>query len=197
MKNMYKLDKNDLRDPIIKRVLEASFPGYTGRNITIELTNTFRLDQSWFEGSRTTWRAVTRDGKLLDPGLSFSSGIFNNPIANQFIDIPVNTIIVQHIIFQGKDLGLYVLIRPDEFNKDILPITEDINEYEKIVLEHTRSLKSSYGGIKNYRFYEANRKTNITLENWNNAIETCITKGLLAKNKAITPKGYNAISGGN
>jgi hypothetical protein len=71
---------------------------------------------------------------------------------------------------------------------------EELTNNEKIVLYFTRSLKSSYAGISNYRFHEAHRQHNISLEDWNAAKESLIQKGLLAKNSSITVKGKNAIN---
>jgi len=77
----------------------------------------------------------------------------------------------------------------------LLPEPQELTEDEITVLLYTRSLKSSYAGIKNYRFYEAHNRTGITSEQWEKAKENCIRKRLLRKNGSITPKGRNAISG--
>ena len=70
-----------------------------------------------------------------------------------------------------------------------IPLTND----EMIVLIATRSLKSSYAGIPDYRFREANRQRGITLEQWNVAVAALQQKGLLNKAKAITIKGKNIV----
>jgi len=189
------LEKNEVfGNEVTKRIIKATFPEYAGNQFKIRLAETFIPDSSWEGGSRTKWKLVTRDGKLLDPGLTFSSGPFNPKSAFQPQQIPKNSIIVTHTYFQGKDLGIEILIRPDEYDTFQLKPSGEITPEEKIVLKYTSSLKSSYGGIKEYRFYEASRKEGITREKWYSAIDTCISKGLLTKGKAITVKGRNALN---
>jgi len=68
-----------------------------------------------------------------------------------------------------------------------------LSKDELIVLVATRSLKSSYAGISNYRFHSASGQLGITLDRWNAAKESCISKGLLNKAGAITTAGKNAV----
>jgi len=133
---------------------------------------------------------------MIDPGpLFMASGPFNPRGASECVPIPKNTLVVQHEHFQGHDMGLRVLVRPDEFDTLSLPIKEEVNENEHIVLLATSSLKSSYAGISDYRFHEANRKHDISREDWNKAVASLQDKGLLNKAKAITTKGRNIVEG--
>lgn len=71
----------------------------------------------------------------------------------------------------------------------VSPITR--NMY--IVLVATRQYKSFYAGKKQYRFYQANCATGITIEEWTAAKNQCIDKKLLNKRGALTNKGkYHA-----
>ena len=67
------------------------------------------------------------------------------------------------------------------------PFTAD----ERTVLIATKSLKSSYGGVSNFRFHEANRSTGITLDRYNTAKSTLIGKKLLNAAGAVTIEGRN------
>ena len=91
---------------------------------------------------------------------------------------PINTLIT--IYLNQEDLA------------PLLPSKQEITEDEKIVLHYTKSLKSTYAGIKNYRFYEANREKGITLERWDRAKNNLISRELLNKRGAITDEGRNA-----
>lgn len=62
-----------------------------------------------------------------------------------------------------------------------------------MVLAATRGLKSSYAGIKNYRFHAARESTGITEPEWNQAKDACMAKGLLNRAGAISDDGRNAI----
>lgn len=76
---------------------------------------------------------------------------------------------------------------------DLIPPKPALAWAESVVLAATRSLKSSYAGIKNYRFYEAHERTGITETEWDSAKAVCIQKGLLNRAGAITDDGRNAI----
>lgn len=66
-----------------------------------------------------------------------------------------------------------------------------LSDDERTVLRYTQSLKSSYAGIKNYRFSESNRETGITLERWDAAKKNLIAGKFLNAVGAITDKGRN------
>ena len=84
-------------------------------------------------------------------------------------------------IYMHADNAPAQLAAPEDYDRDML-----------IVLTATKSLKSSYGGIKNYRLHEAKRDTDIDEARWAAALERCQQAGLLRKNKSITPAGRNA-----
>ena len=60
------------------------------------------------------------------------------------------------------------------------------------VTHATCSLKSSYGGVSNYRFHEARRYTGITAERYEAAKASLIARKLLNKAGAVTVEGQNA-----
>ena len=74
-----------------------------------------------------------------------------------------------------------------------LPPSSEIDWAGKVVLVATRSIKPSYGGISNYRFYTANRETGITQEAWDAAKQFCINRKLLKSSSAITDEGRLAV----
>ena len=189
----YYLDRTQLKNPVLIKILNATFPEYKGRTIRVSTGDVFYPDQSWSGGSRTIWKLVSRDGRVFDPGSTYSSGLFNPKEAFNPVKIPPQCFIVKHSIFCGRDMGITILVRPEEFDTGMLPLPEELSANEMIVLIATRSLKSSYAGISNYRYHEAHDQTGITLEDWNSAVQSCIDKGYLTKNKSITPKGKNQV----
>jgi len=187
----YYLSTDEINLPIIQKIIKGTFPDYNGRKISIRVAKSFVPDQSWSGGSRTIWKLVRMDGKVYDPGHSLSSGPFNSPQAFTHFDIPDGCMIVQHSIFCGKDTGISILVK----KMDLLPLDyPDLTNDEIIVLIATKTYKSSYAGVSNYRFHEAKRQCGITLDRWETAMKSLMDKKLLAKNKAITPKGRNACN---
>ncbi len=106
---------------------------------------------------------------------------------------PEGVVCVERMIFRGKDLGIRIYVRPANAAK-LLPMQVDLTKDEKTVLSYTTKLKASYGGIKNYRFVEANRDKGITLPEWEKAKADLIQRKLLNRAGAITNKGRNALS---
>ncbi len=69
-----------------------------------------------------------------------------------------------------------------------------LTDNENIVLIATRMYKSSYAGIKNYRYHEANNNTQINIDDYNEAKLSLIDKRLLNKAGAITKLGKSIVS---
>lgn len=163
--------------------------GYTGNAFQIRGHLNYRLDNYWSEGSITKAALVSREGLQV----AFPSGKTKNPMnpeAHQQFEIPPGHFVVEHRIYRGKDMGIRFVIRPDELDTFMLPAADSgLTEDEKIVIVFTQSLKSSYGGVSNYRFHEANRKYKITSDRWEAAKASLISKKLLNKAGAITQEG--------
>ena len=170
--------------------------GYRGCKYQANITEILSLsNMQWDGGSRNSYMAInlaTGEQKPLSDPRPWPQNMSALP------DYPMKSgvVVAQHIIFCGKDLGIRFHVHPDDVTK-LLPDNSDsaLTQQEKVVLAYTQSLKSSYGGIKNYRFVEANRKEAITLEQWEQAKTTLIASGHLRKNGAITPTGRNVDTG--
>jgi hypothetical protein len=107
-------------------------------------------------------------------------------------ELPLGIIIVKHSIFMGKDSGITIFANESDL-ANMLPPKVELSKDEKTVLKYTASYKSSYAGIKNYRWHEANRDLGISLEEWEEAKEKLIEKKMLNKRGAITVSGRNAV----
>jgi len=106
--------------------------------------------------------------------------------------LPPGIVIVKHSIFCGKDTGITIYANANEL-VPLLPAKAELTSHENTVLTFTRSYKSSYAGVSNYRFYEASRATGIKIDEWNAAKAALIERKLLNKAGAITPAGRNAV----
>jgi len=109
------------------------------------------------------------------------------------VKLPAGFVAVKHTIHCGKDLGLTFYVSPESSPMFVTAPVEDVTEDQKIVLAYTRSRKSSYAGIPDYRFHEA-RSKGITRDRWDAAKSECIARGWLNKAGAITNDGRNVIA---
>lgn len=178
--------------PEVRTLVARAFPGYNGTKFKVEpFSGPMRLTSYWSGGSIDYWKIVRlTDGK--------TAGVPENgtpfmPELKECASLPENCCLVRHTIFCGKDMGCTVYVRPENLTP-MLPAVPVLTRNEQIVLAATAGLKSSYGGIKNYRFHEAHEITGITESEYEHAKGSCIAKGLLNKAGAITGEGRNAIN---
>jgi hypothetical protein len=103
---MYTLNIND--DQLIKNVCVAAFPGYNGRKVQINYNcKSVNMRSYWDEGSKSDFVVLRlQDNKALNvpPG----HPVFNHISGVDNFSIPENFVVVEHIIFCGKDLGLRI-----------------------------------------------------------------------------------------
>lgn len=181
-------------DETARKIAGASFPDYTGKKFKLQVhdSGTMNLTSYWDGGSRDYF-AVLRleDMKCLPVP---QNGTPFDPYGNG-IEVPLpgpGFAVIEHSIFCGKDSGITIHVHSSNA-APLLPKTEDITWAEKVVLSATRSLKSSYAGIKDYRFSEAQKDTGITRADWDTAKTALIEKRLLNAAGAVTVDGKNAI----
>ena len=109
--------------------------------------------------------------------------------------------VVNHSMFCGKDMGLTFYLHPENATK-LLPAPVELSEHEKIVLDATAGLKSSYQGKDRYQMCAENAaysclsrgesKPFMSRAEWEATKQSLIGKGMLNKAGAITVKGRNA-----
>ena len=177
-------------DPTVAAIIAASFPGFTGKNITAIPTEQITFwGTNWDSGYRRQYRAVELSSMRTvavqkDQNWMMGSDSHKTPIA-----IPPNCVVVVLVDSRCKQ---YVEIHAHQSTiNPLLPAPLDLTREEKIVLHYTRFLKSSYGGISNYRYQEGGRRYGLTLASWEQAKASLIDKKLLNKAGAITVDGRN------
>jgi len=175
---------------IVSRILSIAGMSYRGTQVEVNEFKGTRLDSAWCDGSRTTLAIVNyATGKAAPVP---ENGTMFCPSIGELTSLPDNCLVVKHRIFRGKDMGIELLV-PASFLAKLLPDTPTLTPEQMVVLYATRSLKSSYGGIPNYRFHQAHEETGITKEQWEQAKGELIDARLLNKAGAITPSGRNAV----
>lgn len=181
----------DRNEPTIKAICQAV--GYYGRSIEIRTTESVTLDGAyWSGGSKSTYLAYRLDnGAVTQPAFNAAPHAYGGQTPT--VQIVPNMVIVEHTIFRGKSHGLTLHVAPVTMAGLITDQRDDLPQEQKIVLAATRSLKASYGGIKNFRAKQAREDTGISLEAYEQAKLELIASGHLNKAGAITTKGKNAI----
>ena len=186
-------------DESVVRIVRAAFPEYKGkRPVHIEpWTHPINVNSFWDSGSRDLFTLINIGTLQRSLATRQSHPMFNRGADGQSIgelDLPPvpdpNVALVQWK--QGRCEYITIHIHPDAL-APLLPPPSDMTDDERIVLKYTRQLKSSYAGISNYRFHEANSNTGITLARWDTARVSLIGKKLLNKAGAITADGRNAM----
>lgn len=179
--------------PEMKAIASQAF-SYTGRSYEVSKSYTYDVQAHWDGGSKNDCVLIAREGLQLILLSKEAKNPFSG-VGNQRIDIPAQHFIVEQRIFCGKNMGIRFVIRPDEADTfAIATPKEELTRNEKIVLLAVLSLKSTYGGEKNYRFAEARRDTDITSFEYEAAKSALIERGYLTKAGAATVKGKNERS---
>lgn len=193
---MYHTDKKT--DPALSEILKVAFPNCKLKQYTVEVSNTVPISGTyWSGGSRNSYVAVNLENMETLNLPHLNPPQFGGPTENPIVNLLEQTCQVCVVKLSNVGMREYVTFyfAPDNVNKFLTDKSGDsLSNNEKIVLFATRNLKSSYAGIKNYRFNEANTYTGITLKQWNESVDSLIDKGLLRKNKSITPAGKNAVN---
>jgi hypothetical protein len=193
-KNIIKTMNNTIHTdaPEVRALVARAFPGFNGKRYRVNVfQGPMGLESYWSGGSRDYWAFVALDRQDHGAAHVLENGPPFNPSVQKLTELPLGVALVLHHVGNFEYAAVYV--RAENMNRLALPAPVELSKEEKIVLAATRSLKSSYGGIKNYRFTEAASYTKITLEQWETAKASCTSKGLLNKTGAITDAGRNAI----
>jgi len=103
-------------NPLVKRLIAATFPEYKGRKVKACLwRGPMHLQNYWDGGSRSYYVAVRiSDGAISDFGT-------DNPFlrsAHEPVDLPVGVILVENTWFLGRNTGLTIWMRPENGIED-------------------------------------------------------------------------------
>ncbi len=172
-------------------LVHAAFPGYNGRKVSVNpFVGPMTMNSYWSGGSRDYWAVV--DMETFKHAEIPENGTMWNPSLGPLKELPLNGAVIRYTMGPYESVGVYV--NAANMNQFLLPAsTIELAHNHKIVLAATQGLKSSYAGIKNYRFHQAHERTGITLERWEAAKAQLIKDGYLNKAGAITDNGRNAI----
>lgn len=179
----------NINTPEVREIVSRAFPQFNGRDYRIEpFQGPMSLASYWSGGNRDYFAGVNlASGQLAHVR---ENGTPWMPSVGELTALPTGAAIVQY--HAGPNQFACVYVNADNLS-GFLPAPVELGRQQRIVLCATRSLKSSYAGIKDYRFHEAASETGITREQWDAGKAACIAAGLLNKAGAITDSGRNAI----
>ena len=176
----------------IRPIIDATFPEYRGPKASVRIQATAEYsaaDLSWQDGSKTEVKALRNiNGELVVADLNALS---MSNTASFYGVIPPDFMLVEHVIFCGKDLGIRCVVSPDSvFLPKLLPAPVELTDDEVIVLSAHAQLKSSYRD----EAYGCHRFSNTI-----GAVTDALAKrGMLSINKLgasqITIDGKNALA---
>jgi len=179
-------------DPTAQRINAVTFRSNTKTfKLQVHESGGMNLASYWDGGSRDTFMilqlstmkalVVPQNGSGYD---AFGFGI----------DLPLpaaDFAVIESSMVRGENLGITIHIHASNATA-LLPKSESVSWAEQVVLIATRGLKSSYAGIKDYRFAQANEYLGITRNEWDFAKIALIERKLLNAAGALMVDGRNA-----
>jgi len=199
--NTIHLHANETMEALAKQAF-----GYTGRKFQVEARERVHIVSYWDGGTRSYWvvltmgqggGSTTQTTAIVEHGkpelrVVGECGGMGQPTGID-VEIDANTIVAEHVIFCGKDLGIRFYVNPARLPQFLPASANELTREQRIVLISTRSYKSSYAGVGNYRYIEAARETGISLADWERSKAECQSMGYLDKRGAITVEGRNMV----
>lgn len=175
----------------VAEIVNATFPEYKGKRTTINVVSSIRLSGTqWDGGSRSQYRLLRLEDNTVQP-IPVAPFMQDSIVHDSVIEIPEGFVFVQ-LHEWGNHTSLTIHCRTGSIRPTLdAPIV--LTKNERVVLEATRSLESSYGGVKNFRYEERGRGV-MTLSEWEATKTVLVGKGYLDKRGAITVSGRNAIA---
>jgi hypothetical protein len=179
--------------------------GYSGKKFKAVVVTQVVIPSDaglWSGGTRSTYSIVDlASGRTIGAPCHQEESPWGN--RREFnLEVKPGFTVVEHSLFCGKDMGLTFYVHPDNAAKLLPAPAPELSEHESIVLGATCSFKSSYNGQDRYTMaktqaeYPWRRDDSTpqfpTREQWQVAKDSLISKGLLNKAGAVTPKGRNA-----
>jgi hypothetical protein len=181
-----------INSPEVRELAQRAFPSYNGKRYSVEpFSGPMTTTSCWNGGSRDYWCLVNlvthKTWNVPENGTPFVYGGKAFKVGR----LPENIALIRHKVGGYEYVTIY--LNPANIRADMLPQKPALTWAQSVVLVATRSLKSSYAGILNYRRHAAQRETGITIEEWETAKAECQAKGFLNRAGAITDDGRNAV----
>lgn len=177
-------------DASVDRLVKVAFPEYKGTKVQANITDSIQFyGTNWDGGNRRTYVLIEL-ASMRAVQVSQAPFLEHSTLHDKPQPIPDGYVVVVWVESRYEHIEIH---SPAANLSGLLPVKVELTENERVVLIATRSLKSSYGGISNYRWHEAGRSRGISLEEWEATKVKLVARGYLARNGAITVDGKNAV----
>lgn len=98
---------------MIKGLTRNAYPNYHGRKWSLHFAKSYTMENYWDGGSKTYAMAINlATGEVSKPNAATTNPF--NKAAHSSFDIPHGFGIIEHTISRGKDVGISLVINPDE-----------------------------------------------------------------------------------
>lgn len=184
------LDKNQ-----VPAALRGSYQGNKFKAVVCESVTIPADAGLWSGGSRDTYTAIEFTTGKTVPVVEHNAAPWDGSRRDIPVTLKPGFAVVRHSMFCGTDMGLTFYVHPANATALLPAPSAELTEYEKIVLNATRSYKSSYAGKDRYDMARGDIDgTDFpTRQEWQRCKDSLIAKGLLNKAGAITTAGKNAL----
>jgi len=100
-------------EPMVRRIVQATYPSYRGRKVTIVPQRyPLNVQSYWSGGSRDYFVFLRLDIFAVAPMPAQSA--FDKPVQGaDAVTLPVGIACVEHSIFCGKDVGIRIHVNPE------------------------------------------------------------------------------------
>jgi len=174
---------------------------YKGKKFKAQVTEQVTIPADaglWSGGSRDLYTLINFESGVQIEMPNQQAAPWSHTRRDQTIDLKPGFAVVKHSDFCGHDMGLTFYVHPDNAAR-LLPAPVELSDHEKVLLSATCQYKASYGGRDRYemaRPYGGDALAYYpTREQWEQAKQSLIQKGLLDKRGAVTVAGRNANAG--
>ena len=100
-----------------KPILDATFPTYNGRKVTLRFCETMRLfDLNWSGGTRSQYAFISSTGDTYLPSYR-AIPPWDNKDEGATVTLQLGLAVVEHSIFCGKDCGITIYLHPGNLPK--------------------------------------------------------------------------------
>jgi hypothetical protein len=100
------------------KIIEATFPDYNGKKITVEFTDKVTFcDMNWSGGTKNAYKVLSVDGSVFSIP---APAPWVNVLEGKSVDMTRQVLVVQHSYFCGKDCGIRIYAHPS-YMSEMLP----------------------------------------------------------------------------
>lgn len=103
-----------LRKEQVRDIVARTFPDYRGRSFEMVVTETVYLDPYGGGGTRSDYFLLDTASGCVAPYRIPLGGPFADKNAHRQVPLPANAVLIEHLRFCGKDMGIKFHVHPSQ-----------------------------------------------------------------------------------